>query len=98
MPPTPFLSRTRRAALVAGALALPSSRIALATVHVIARRECDGDAMSVSYDAAPVWEEVRKALETSILSRGTSFIVTSGVSVSRTLSEDGKLLLEDTTA
>ncbi len=83
---------------VAITIAVPATRIALATVRVTAKRECDADGLSTSSEAAPVWEEVRKALETSILSRGTSFIVTSGVSTRRTLGEDGRFIGEDTTA
>jgi len=97
----PFTSDTVRVtgnASVAITLAVPPVRIALAVVRVTARRECDADAPSTSSESGPVWEEVRKALETSVLSRGTAFIVTSGVSIRRTFGEDGKLVTEDTTA
>jgi hypothetical protein len=97
----PFTSDTVRVTgttSVAITIEVPATRIALATVRVTARRECDAEALSTSSEAAPIWEEVRKALETSFLSRGTSFIVTTGVSTRRTFGEDGKLLTEDTTA
>ena len=97
----PFTSDTIRVNATSGAaitIAVPPTRIALATVRVTAKRECDSDAMSVSSEAAPIWEEVRKALEASVLSRGASFIVTSGASFRRTLAEDGRRLTVDTTA
>jgi len=97
----PFTSDTVRVSgtsSVAITIKVPATRIALATVRVTASRACDGDAMNVSSEAAPLWEEVRKALEASVLSRGTSFIVTTGMSYRRMLANDGKLINEDTTA
>lgn len=97
----PFTSDTVRVtgtSSVAVTIVVPGLRIALSTVRVTARRECDGDAPGASSEAGPLWEEVRKALETSVLSRGTSFIVTTGMSFRRTLADDGRLMSEDTTA
>ena len=97
----PFTSdsvRVTGTSSIAITIAVPSTRIALTAVRVTATRECDANGMSTSSEAAPLWNEVRTALETSILSRGTSFIVMNGVSVRRTLGEDGRLISEDTTS
>jgi len=97
----PFTSDTVRVTGTSSVLftvVAPSLRLALATVRVTARRACDGEAMSPSSEAAPLWEEVRKALETALLSRRAAFVVTTGLSVERLLTEDNRLISEDTTA
>ncbi|MFI5310190.1 MAG: carboxypeptidase-like regulatory domain-containing protein [Gemmatimonadales bacterium] len=80
------------------AIVLPSRRITLATVRVTAHRTCDARAPSPSRDAEPLWEEVRKALESSALTRELMVVTTAGVTFERQLTVDGTFQRVDTTS
>ncbi|HLA89386.1 MAG TPA: carboxypeptidase regulatory-like domain-containing protein [Gemmatimonadaceae bacterium] len=98
---TPFTSDELR---VAGAddpvvtLTVPSLRVALAAVRVTARRSCDRRVASPSAEASTLWEEVRKALEASQLSRTGMFVSTTAVTFERQFGENGQLEKVDTIA
>ncbi len=79
-------------------LAVPSVHVTLGAVRVVERRACDRRVASPSAGAAPVWEEVRKALETSRLSRAASYVSINAVGYERQFAANGTLERVDTTA
>lgn len=97
----PFLSGpiTRAAGESGPATVRVSAHIVLLpAVRVVERRLCDGRAESPSVEAAPLWDEVTKALEASAVTREYRLVTTDGVAIERLLSLQGRLLREDTVA
>jgi hypothetical protein len=76
-------------------LVLVSQRAVLPPARVKAHRECDAEAPSPSAEAEPLWEEVRKALEATVLTRTSSLVTTEITSVKRQLSLSGRVLRAD---
>jgi hypothetical protein len=79
-------------------LTVPTRPVILATIKVTARGSCDARAESPAPDAEPLWQEVRKALESSLLSRSQMHVITSAVTVDRWVGLDGRQERVDTTA
>jgi len=77
-------------------LLVPAHRVRLPAVRVVATRACDARAPSPSAEAAPVWEEVTKALEASALTRDYRLVTTAGVAFERRLTLEGRLVTVDT--
>jgi hypothetical protein len=79
-------------------LTVPTRPVILATIKVTARGSCDARAESPAPDAEPLWQEVRKALESSLLSRSQMHVITSALTVNRQVGLDGRQERIDTTA
>jgi hypothetical protein len=85
----------RRGLDTAITLVLLSQRAVLPPARVTAHRQCDAEAPSPSAEAEPLWEEVRKALEATVLTRTGSLVTTEIISVKRLLSTSGRVLRSD---
>jgi len=96
----PYVSAPVSPAADAGPLQVlvPARRILLPAVRVAARHSCDVRAPSPAAEASPVWDDVRKALEASALTRDYRLVTTSGVAFERLLTLDGRLVKVDTFA
>lgn len=76
-------------------LVLWSQHAVLPSARVMAHRKCDAEAPSPSAEAEPLWEEVRKALEATVLTRAGSLVTTEITSVKRQLSASGRVIRAD---
>jgi hypothetical protein len=76
-------------------LVIWSQRAVLPPARVMAHRKCDAQAPSPSAEAEPLWEEVRKALEATVLTRAGSLVTTEITSIKRMLSASGRVLRTD---